>query len=364
METLSNLSDEQLRLRLSQYGFPNMPVTDTTRKVLVKKLQKAIDGETMKGRRETVAVSKFSSDEEPEKVEKSRAPRKDKTPNRRATVATTKSESFVNGASGLASGNGVSKVMDPPARRASRNTPAKEKVVEVPQFVPFPEDTDDDIPEIQTIKRRSTSRTTTPTMGKSEIVRTSYGTNIKPVEENSGEEIYSVDDEEEEILPPSRKPVLSAIRRHTSSTATTMTMKVQDNKTQSKLGRATLGTSYTPTYTYSREEDEDKEELNTPYLSTFANRLSTLKAEPLDAGMEKYRKTLPQTEYKAYERPSSYHYSRTVSTPAPKAAAKQGGFIAGLSKMFDTLDRQYNFYTILYVVLIIMLIVALFVVFM
>lgn len=348
---METLSDDQLRVRLSQYGFPNLPVTDTTRKVLVKKLQKAIEGETTKGRRETVAVSKFSSDEEPEKVEKVRAPRKEKTPNRRATVAVAKSEPVINGFSKV--------VSDAPApvRRASRNTPAKEKASEAPQFVPVLEDTDDDIPVVQTIKRRSTSRTTTPTMGKSETVRTSYATDIKPVEENSGEEIYSVDDEEE--LPPPRKPVQAVTRRHTSST---MTMKVQEQNTPSKFGRATSGTSYTPTYTFPRDDDEDTLELNAPYLSQFANRLSTIKAEPLDAGMEKYRKNLPPTEYKAYERPSSYNYTR--STPVPKAVANQRGVLAGLSKMFDTLDRQYNFYTILYVVLIVMLIVALFVVFM
>lgn len=47
MENIKIINDDQLRTRLMQFGFPNFPVTDTTRKVLVKKLQQAIEAQAM-----------------------------------------------------------------------------------------------------------------------------------------------------------------------------------------------------------------------------------------------------------------------------------------------------------------------------
>lgn len=38
-DTVDNLSDAELRTKLAEYGFPIVPITNTTRKVMTKKLK-------------------------------------------------------------------------------------------------------------------------------------------------------------------------------------------------------------------------------------------------------------------------------------------------------------------------------------
>ncbi|XP_055921560.1 inner nuclear membrane protein Man1 [Eupeodes corollae] len=64
MEDLDKLTDSELRHRLLQYGFPNMPVTETTRKILIKKLRNHLTNEKAKLKRQTNYVTRYSSDEE------------------------------------------------------------------------------------------------------------------------------------------------------------------------------------------------------------------------------------------------------------------------------------------------------------
>lgn len=64
MDQLNSLSDDELRQRLRQYGFPNLPITSTTRKVLIKKLRNHINGEQARLRQATSFVTRYSSDED------------------------------------------------------------------------------------------------------------------------------------------------------------------------------------------------------------------------------------------------------------------------------------------------------------
>uniref|UniRef100_A0A182NHY1 LEM domain-containing protein 2 n=1 Tax=Anopheles dirus TaxID=7168 RepID=A0A182NHY1_9DIPT len=64
MDNLEQLADDELRLRLVQYGFPNLPVTSTTRKILIKKLRHHMDSEKQKLRRESTKAARYSSGEE------------------------------------------------------------------------------------------------------------------------------------------------------------------------------------------------------------------------------------------------------------------------------------------------------------
>lgn len=64
MEDLNELSNEELQYRLVQFGVPNMPVTSTTRKTLVKKLRNLIENEKSKLRRDTEYATRYSSDED------------------------------------------------------------------------------------------------------------------------------------------------------------------------------------------------------------------------------------------------------------------------------------------------------------
>lgn len=379
-EEIDQLADDELRSRLARYGFPNLPVTDTTRKVLVKKLKNAIENETSKNRRETVAVSKFSSDEEPEKESAAKG-RGAKTPSRRATVAVTEKSSVkkLNGAT--LTNERAETPTKTPSRRTSRATPAKQgpTAVAVSTLV---EDSDDDVIEIPA-KRRSTSRTTTPTLGKSDTVRTSYKTSVDVVEEN--EDSSNVDEPsiEEESQPP-RKPspvfAQTASRRKTFTTSTSSySTNLPEKPSPPKFGKSSLTTSYTRrgTYSFTQPEDDEEEsmelnETNTPYLSNFAKRLSTLRAEPLDTGMDKYKKLSPResgpstseykSDYKASYATPSYGYKSHVA-PVPKPAAKRG-LMKDIGQIYDALDRQYNFRNILYIIFIVMIVVAIYVLFM
>lgn len=369
MENLEALSDQELRVRLQQYGFANLPVTDTTRKVLVKKLRLAIEGETTKQRRETVAVAKFSSDEEPEKEEPAK---RVKTPNRRATVASEKAKP----ANGQTNGNGnlttAESSSKSSSRHSSRATPSKEpsKPPVAPLYPSLQEDSDDDVIEIPLPPRRSR----TPSMGKSETVRTSYKTTFE-VPESHVEETLEVDDEFEAPPPRNPSPMLTkTVHRKTFTTSTSgYSSKLPESSASSALSRKTMTTSYNPRgnykYAEEKEEDDDKfdlDESDTPYLSNFAKRLSTLRAEPLDAGMEKYKSIAdivpPTADYKSSYKPVSYGYR--TSAPAPRPAVRKSGFVKELGRIYDDLDRQYNFRTILWIIFVIMLIVAILVIFM
>lgn len=369
MENFELLSDDQLRVRLQQYGFANLPVTDTTRKVLVKKLRLAVEGQNTKTRRETVAVSKFSSDEEPDKEQKVRGAKKEKAPNRRATTAA--SEKVVTIPITLSDNGGLSNgTPSKTSRRSSRATPSKDKpsAPTTAYVTSLQEDTDEDVIEVPV-----TRRSRTPSMGKSETVRTSYKTTVNDsfVEEQRSYD-YEDDEDEEPIIAPVEQK--TTIRRKTySSSAATIPTKVQDKSTPSKFGRASLTTSYNPRGNYNFEnEDEEPLELNesnTPYLSNFAKRLSHLKAEPLDSGMDKYKAfkdDVPSTatSYKSYQQPSYSYKNDYKSAPATRPAVRKTGASKDLAQMFESLDRQYNFRTILYVSAIVMIIVAIYVIFM
>ncbi|XP_049542114.1 inner nuclear membrane protein Man1 [Anopheles darlingi] len=64
MDALDQLSDDELRLQLVQFGFPNMPVTGTTRNILIKKLRHHLEEEKRKVRRESSQAARYSSGEE------------------------------------------------------------------------------------------------------------------------------------------------------------------------------------------------------------------------------------------------------------------------------------------------------------
>lgn len=278
MENLEALSDQELRVRLQQYGFANLPVTDTTRKVLVKKLRMAIEGQANKGRRETVAATKFSSDEEPEKEE---PVKRVKAVNRRNTVANDDKPKPSNGSQ--ANGNLNAETSSKTSSRRSSKTSQSKETSKPPVAQLYPtlqEDTDDDVIEIPLPPRRSR----TPSLGKSETVRTSYKTTFE-VPESHVEETVVVDEDDFEVPAPRRpSPILTkTVQYRKTSTKSDYSSKVPVSADSSSFGRKIMSTSYNPRANYEfvndKEENDEKFELdeaNTPYLSNFAKRLSTL----------------------------------------------------------------------------------------
>lgn len=91
---VDHLSDGELRVKLVEFGFPTVPITATTRKVMQKKLKLFIENQNKINTAKRRSLSKFSSGEESDdndvKVKK----------NRRVTMAV---------------GAGVSGTMLPPA---------------------------------------------------------------------------------------------------------------------------------------------------------------------------------------------------------------------------------------------------------
>lgn len=69
MDSLDILSDDELRRRLLQYGFPNLPITQTTRKTLIKKLRNHLATTNNTLRKTSTLVTRYSSGEESDSVE-------------------------------------------------------------------------------------------------------------------------------------------------------------------------------------------------------------------------------------------------------------------------------------------------------
>lgn len=323
-DELSNLTNNQLRLRLLQHGLANMPVTDTTRDVLLKKLRKTINGQSSEVRRETIHVPKYSSGEEDEEKP---APKKT---NRRVTVGIVP----VNTNDVAAS---VAKPKN--ARRSGRITPTIENRNATSIAVPptendIPELDEQSVPEVY-IKPKRTSRS--PSLGKSQTVVTSYKTEItKPtpiIEIDDEDEVSDSNDDDGDadiinsyqsrnLYPSLGKDngLNSAYPTSPSklgrTTTYTTTYEPTSHKSSSHdsnfddltsfkapLAKPRPSTSYsnydkpvgvtrrytTNAYTskhlaqnYEDESGTEHSDIEAPYLSDFARRLTQLKAEPLN----------------------------------------------------------------------------------
>lgn len=57
--SVDTLSDSELRSKLMEYGYPVGPVTQTTRKILVKKLKNLIESRGGAGSRHSLAARYF-----------------------------------------------------------------------------------------------------------------------------------------------------------------------------------------------------------------------------------------------------------------------------------------------------------------
>lgn len=64
MVDVDKLSDAELRTKLLEFGFPVMPITGTTRKVMVKKLKLLLDNKKKSAGQDRRSLAKYSSEEE------------------------------------------------------------------------------------------------------------------------------------------------------------------------------------------------------------------------------------------------------------------------------------------------------------
>lgn len=88
MDNFDELNNNELRDKLKAFGLGNIPVTDTTRKLLIKKLRTAASGNDKPSkRRETVNVVKAPSDDSESDADAKKAARAKAAASRRTTIA-------------------------------------------------------------------------------------------------------------------------------------------------------------------------------------------------------------------------------------------------------------------------------------
>lgn len=87
MDNFDLMSDDDLRIRLLQYGFPNLPITQTTRKTLVKKLRNHLANTNSNLRQTTSLVTRYSSGEESDTVNRNKKADGAKSRKARMTVS-------------------------------------------------------------------------------------------------------------------------------------------------------------------------------------------------------------------------------------------------------------------------------------
>lgn len=301
MTDIDALTNEQLRLRLLEYGFANMPVTSTTRNVLIKKLKKHLEGEKSKTRRETIHVAKYSSGEE----DNVPTPKKN---NRRATMAAPeviKAATPVKPVRRSVDRSTPKRVETTPEKRG-RGRPTKTKSNDFDSV----EETDEELKEL--VETRSKRNSKSPSLTKTKVITTSYKNKSVVVEDDEDEEVTEpeIDERPTRRASPPARPALDRadLRRRTTLAAgpirqTNYEPEVREYANQPKISRPSLSTSYNTSYTsppsynnrrytsYTQQKEELYEEdepadVSTPYLSDFTRRLQQLKAEPLTTPMK------------------------------------------------------------------------------
>lgn len=327
VETLETLSNSDLREQCKLFGLPNVPVTDTSRKILIRKLRLAMEGpangeKEKTKRRETIHVISKPAVKEPEPVKVNL----DASRSARRTIAATNSSIVVES-------EPVTKV---DRRRSSRysSTSSEKKPVEAApvkrKTVILEEDSDDDdlieavntaekaykdiapsrtkaAPSQESRDRRSRSAS----LQKSPTVTTSYNKEVPPTvheTEESGtdneiltENVYKYNTnkpfvptktERQTYYKPSSVPLNVTTTRY--STLGTSATARQSNLTAATtlsggLGASNVSRRYTSvTHKYDDDYDDVNREVeigggSTPYYSDFTRRLERLKNEQINA---------------------------------------------------------------------------------
>lgn len=209
-DQLDDLTNDQLRLRLLEYGMANMPVTSTTRKVLIKKLRNVLEGgasgdktPTAKStRRETIAVARFSSGDDSDEPaaptaaaiarataqRKTKAPSSERSSGRRATIGVSAAASSKPVAPELVVSQLTPSQPKPITTRRSsgRLTPSaisdgakpSAPISRAPAVITLQEDSDDEIEFVPVVRPTASPgrsrQSRSPSMGKSETVVTSF----------------------------------------------------------------------------------------------------------------------------------------------------------------------------------------------
>ncbi|XP_018329156.1 LEM protein 2 [Agrilus planipennis] len=288
MVDVDNLSDAELRTKLMEYGFPVMPITGTTRKVMVKKLKLLLENKdkiNSEGRR---SLARYSSDDDSESETKKN--RRDR--NRRITAPPTILTSSANRSNLRRSIRlNDSDVVESPrpeskpdAKLSKINTISSRKTTVTTSRDDFDTGSDTE-PEVidseDNSYRHDTSRSfeTRSDSPLKSTVPPPYGflnrSSLSPPKATTTEIPISRDVPSSFV---SSKPSPSRYSSYTSASSYSDDALERLNQIRSRLS---LGSSAydKPTATYTSSIDNNVDEpAETPFLSNFTKRLSQMSA--------------------------------------------------------------------------------------
>lgn len=212
------MSNDELRQQMEGFGLPKVPITASTRNILIKRLQNHLNGggaatgkssPANKSRRETTHVVKYSSDDDSDR-EAAKEKLKKKMENHKNARRQTIGGAALSPAVAVVAA-AIPAPVEKPSRKSMRATPTKttresgilppSKTIVKTATIPVTiEDSDEEdvilLPKKTAVDRRSKSKTPT-TLGRSDLVTTSYKQVVEPVRE---EEPLELEDDEEEVI--------------------------------------------------------------------------------------------------------------------------------------------------------------------
>lgn len=275
-DQVDSMSDAELRTKLAEYGFPVMPITASTRNLLVKKLKLVMDNKAkprnsvnskVENRR---SLAKYSSGEDSDLDTNNLKEKR----GRRATTGGT--------------------MLPPATSRARRATPKKESPLKHDHDKGSESEEDKSPVRTQEEVETVTTRRVTRTYALNDDYETGSDSDVD-VEKKTSTPYRSNSRSSDHIsstLPTndtsSSPPKTSIFSRPSLSTGYTSSLSSSDhlNSIRSRLGLTSSYdrpsvSSYTPTYSTSTyQPTAPAEEVESPYLSNFTRRLSALKSDP------------------------------------------------------------------------------------
>ncbi|KAG7308098.1 hypothetical protein JYU34_006756 [Plutella xylostella] len=283
-DQVDSMSDAELRTKLAEHGYPVMPITASTRKLLVKKLKLVLDNKT-KPRNNTDSkadnrrsLARYSSGEE-------------------SDLDTTNNGKEKRGRRATTGGA----MLPPASSKARRGTPKKDSPVKRDSDKGS-ESEEEKSPvrtreEVETVTTRRVTRTYAKDAddyetGSDSDVDTDRKT-ATPFRSSSRSSDYisSTLPTVDAATSPPKSSIFSRPSISPTGFASTLSPSEQLTSIRTRLGLTTnlsdrpAASTYTPSFstTTYRPSTSTIDEVESPYLSNFTRRLSALKADPLKA---------------------------------------------------------------------------------
>ncbi|XP_053603506.1 inner nuclear membrane protein Man1 [Plodia interpunctella] len=305
-DQVDSMSDAELRTKLAEHGFPIMPITASTRKLLVKKLKLVLDNKSkprnsvdskVENRR---SLARYSSGEESDLDTTNNAKEKR---GRRATTGGAMLPPVSNTAS--KSRRTPTKKISPAKRDSDKGSESEEEKAPVRTHE-----------EVETVTTRRVTKTYATNdqedyeTGSDSDVDTDKKNSFSRSHSRSSDYISSTLPTIDASTSPPKSSIFSRPSISTSGYTPTMTSSDQLNSIRSRLGLTTsLGDrpsvgNYSSNFTTSTYQPSTStiDEVESPYLSNFTRRLSALKADPpktsfLDRDTNNGSTLLPRRSY-------------------------------------------------------------------